>query len=248
MTKEGSAISHSSTRATRDASTETGDKPLVRCARVARTFGFGIAAVVAVHEASCAVPPGARIALTGPSGSGKSTLLHLIAGLEIPTSGTVTWPGLGGGPPQGRPGLIGMIFQGPSLLPTLNVAENVALPLQFAGVPAGTANDRAARALGQLGIEDMSARLPEELSGGQAQRVAVARAMASRPKLILADEPTGRLDHEAADRVISVLLQAADDLDAALVISTHDAQIAARLPVRWTMSDGALKRQDGTDR
>ncbi len=241
-------MTHGSAPATRDVSTDTGERPLARCARVARTFGSGLAAVVAVHEASCTVPPGARIALTGSSGSGKSTLLHLIAGLEIPTSGTVSWPGLGGGPPQGRPGLIGMIFQGPSLLPTLDVAENVALPLRFAGLPAGTANERAARALERLGIEEMGARLPEELSGGQAQRVAVARAVASRPKLILADEPTGRLDHEAADRVISVLLQAAGDLGAALVISTHDARIAARLPERWTMSDGALKQQDGAGR
>ena len=239
-------MTQSSARAARDASTGPGDPALARCTHVARTFGFGMAAVVAVHEASCAVPPGARIALTGPSGSGKSTLLHLIAGLEIPTSGTVTWPGLGGGPPQGRPGLIGMIFQGPSLLPSLNVTENVALPLQFAGVPATAAGERAERALDQLGIADMRARLPEELSGGQAQRVAVARAVASRPKLILADEPTGRLDHEAAGHVISVLLQAADELDAALVISTHDAEIAARLPERWTMSDGALRRQDGS--
>jgi ABC-type lipoprotein export system ATPase subunit len=237
-----------SAKANRDTSAEPGDPALARCDHVARTFGFGMAAVVAVHEASCAVPPGARIALTGPSGSGKSTLLHLIAGLEIPTSGTVTWPGLGGGPPQGRPGLIGMIFQGPSLLPTLNVTENVALPLQVAGFPATTAGERAERALDQLGIADMGARLPEELSGGQAQRVAVARAVASRPKLILADEPTGRLDRESADRVISVLLQAADELGAALVISTHDAEIAARLPERWTMSDGALRRQDGSKR
>jgi putative ABC transport system ATP-binding protein len=193
------------------------------------------------------VRPGARIALTGPSGSGKSTLLHLIAGLEIPTGGTITWPGLGG-LPQGRPGLIGMIFQGPSLLPTLNVTENVGLPLQFAGVPAATAAERAARALEQLGIAEMAAKLPEELSGGQAQRVAVARAVASRPSLILADEPTGQLDREAGDRVISVLLQAADELGAALVISTHDADIAARLPERWTMSDGALTRQNGPKR
>jgi ABC-type lipoprotein export system ATPase subunit len=238
---------HSPAPASRDTSAGPADQPLARCTRVARTFGFGIAAVVAVHEASCVVRPGARIALTGPSGSGKSTLLHLIAGLEIPTGGTITWPGLGG-LPQGRPGLIGMIFQGPSLLPTLNVTENVGLPLQFAGVPAATAAERAARALEQLGIAEMAAKLPEELSGGQAQRVAVARAVASRPSLILADEPTGQLDHEAADRVISVLLQAADELGAALVISTHDAEIAARLPERWTMSDGALTRQNGSQR
>jgi putative ABC transport system ATP-binding protein len=223
------------------------DPALVRCDRVARTFGTGPAAVVAVHEASCAVLPGARISLTGPSGSGKSTLLHLIGGLETLTSGTLTWPSLGG-PPHGRSGLIGMVFQGPSLIPTLNVTENVALPLQFAGVPAAVANERAAHALDQLRITDMGSKLPEELSGGQAQRVAVARVVASRPQLILADEPTGQLDHEAGDRVISVLLQAAEELDAALIVSTHDAEIAARLPERWTMSDGALSAQNGQTR
>jgi ABC-type lipoprotein export system ATPase subunit len=233
--------------ATRDTSDGAADRALARCSRVARTFGSGMAAVVAVHDASCAVPPGARIALTGPSGSGKSTLLHLIGGLETLTGGTLTWPALGG-PPHGRPGLIGMIFQGPSLLPTLDVAENVALPLQFAGVPAAAASERAARALDQLGIAEMGAKLPEELSGGQAQRVAVARAVASRPRLILADEPTGQLDHEAADRVISVLIEAADELGAALVVSTHDPEIAARLPERWTMSDGALSEQNGSQR
>jgi putative ABC transport system ATP-binding protein len=233
--------------ATRYSPADPDDTALARCTRVARTFGSGTAAVVAVHEASCAVEPGARIALTGPSGSGKSTLLHLIGGLESPSGGTITWPGLGG-IPQGRPGLIGMIFQGPSLLPTLNVTENVGLPLQFAGIPASTAIERAARALDQLGIAEMGTKLPEELSGGQAQRVAVARAVASRPKLILADEPTGQLDHKAADRVISVLLQAADELGAALIVSTHDAEIAARLSERWTMTDGALRQRNGPKR
>lgn len=220
---------------------------LVRCDRVARTFGSGTTAVVAVHEASCTVGPGARIAVTGPSGSGKSTLLHLIGGLEIPTGGAVSWPGLGGFP-QGRPGLISMIFQGPSLLPILDVAENVALPLLFAGVPAAEAREEAERALDRLGIADLSRKLPEELSGGQSQRAAIARAVASRPRLILADEPTGRLDHESADHVVSVLLQVADELGAALIISTHDADVAARLPQRWTMDDGALTMRNGSTR
>jgi putative ABC transport system ATP-binding protein len=220
------------------------DTALVRCVNVARTFSTGAASVVAVHDATCAVSPDARIALTGPSGSGKSTLLHLIAGLETPTRGALTWPALGGAP-YGRPRLIGMVFQGPSLLPTLNVAENVALPLLFADLTSSAAGERAARALIGLGIADLIDSLPEELSGGQSQRVAVARAVASGPRLLLADEPTGQLDHEAADLVISVLLHAADELDAALVISTHDSVVAARLPQRWTMIDGALSAQNG---
>jgi putative ABC transport system ATP-binding protein len=226
-----------------DAPAAPADRSLVRCANVARTFGTGPTAIIALHGVSCTVPPGARLALVGPSGSGKSTLLHLIAGLDAPTDGTITWPGLGGGP-NARPGLVGVVFQGPSLIPSLDVTENVALPLLFAGVPAQEASRRAWTALDRLGISDLAPKLPEELSGGQAQRAAVARVVAGRPRLILADEPTGRLDHEAGGRVISVLLEAAEELDAALVISTHDIQIASRLPRRWTMHDGRLTARD----
>lgn len=215
------------------------DPALVRCADVARTFGTGPTALVAVHSVSCAVMPGARIALAGPSGSGKSTLLHLMGGLEIPTSGTIEWPALGGCP-QGRPGVVGVVFQGPSLLPALDVTENVALPLLFEGVAAADATERAAQALHRLLIDDLGPKLPEELSGGQAQRVAVARVLAGRPQLILADEPTGQLDHKTGDRVISVLLEAAEELGAALIISSHDPKVATRLADQWTMRDGRL--------
>lgn len=217
---------------------------LVECVDVARTFGSGPMAVVAVHDVRCTVTAGARIALTGPSGSGKSTLLHLIAGLDEPTRGTITWSGLGGGP-LARPGLIGVIFQGPSLIPNLDVAENVALPLRFAGVLDGESTARAMDALAQLGLSDLAPRLPDELSGGQAQRVAVARAVAGDPKLIVADEPTGQLDHEAGGHVISVLVAAAEKLGTALIVTTHDPRVAARLPERWTMRDGSLTEQDG---
>jgi putative ABC transport system ATP-binding protein len=184
-----------------------------------------------------------RVALTGPSGSGKSTLLHLMAGLDVPTSGAVRWPGLGG-PPHARPGTIGVVFQGPSLITALNVTENVALPLLLGHVGEQEAVDRAWVALDRLAIGGLGLMLPEQLSGGQAQRVAVARVLASRPRLILADEPTGQLDHAAAEMVVSVLLAAADELDAALVISTHDPVVADRLPTRWTMSDGVLSSDE----
>ncbi|NMI01661.1 ABC transporter ATP-binding protein [Pseudonocardia acidicola] len=220
---------------------------LVECVAASRAFGVGPRSVDAVRGASCVVPPGVRVALTGPSGSGKSTLLHLLAGLETPTSGSVSWPGLDRPAPV-RPGTdgaprrsaIGVVFQGPSLIPALDVIENVALPLLLAGVDENEAVEAACLALDRLRIGGLGPKLPEELSGGQAQRVAVARVLARRPRLILADEPTGQLDHEAGDQVVSVLLEAADELDAALVVSTHDPRVAARLRDRWQMTDGRL--------
>jgi ABC-type lipoprotein export system ATPase subunit len=212
---------------------------LFSCTDVARTYGAGVNAVVAVHAVSCTVLPSTRIALTGPSGSGKSTLLHLMAGLETPTAGHLEWPAFGGHP-LGHPGRVGVVFQGPSLLPALDVTENVTLPLLFADTGEAEATRRAVDALRRLGIGELANKLPEELSGGQAQRVAIARVLAARPRLILADEPTGQLDHQSAATVLDVLLQASDELGAALVVSTHDPLIAQRLPGSWTMRDGRL--------
>lgn len=212
---------------------------LVRAAGAARTFGSGAAAVVAVHGATCEIPPGARLALTGPSGSGKSTLLHLLAGLDEPTAGTITWPALGARH-QLRPGPVGVVFQGPSLLPPLDVVENVALPLLLAGRPEAEAGAAAHEALARLGLEELAGKLPEELSGGQAQRVAVARVLAGRPRLILADEPTGQLDHRNGAVVIDALLEAAAALGAALIVATHDLLVADRFADRWYMADGRL--------
>jgi ABC-type lipoprotein export system ATPase subunit len=218
---------------------------LVRCAEVSRRHGGPATGVRAVTEVSCTVRARMRVALTGPSGSGKSTLLHLIAGLDQPTAGTIDWPGLGGSP-AARPDTVGVVFQGPSLLPDLDVAENVALPLLFGDVPVDRAAARAADALARLGIKDLAAKLPEELSGGQAQRVATARVLAGRPRLILADEPTGQLDRHTGAQVISVLLEAADELGAALLVATHDPTVAERLSDRWTMRDGHLTTPDST--
>jgi ABC-type lipoprotein export system ATPase subunit len=216
---------------------------LARCTDLTRTYGSGAGAVHALRGVSCTLRPGTQVALTGPSGSGKSTLLHLLAGLDTPTSGTIAWPGLGGSP-EGRPGLIGMVFQGPSLLPPLDVTENIALPLLLAGGQETQARERAAAALHDVGLDELAARLPEELSGGQAQRVAVARALAARPRLILADEPTGQLDSAHAAQVVGLLLDAATLLGAALVLSTHDLTIADRFPNRWQMADGLMIAED----
>ncbi len=221
------------------AQTSVAAASLVRCVDVAKTYGHGARAVVALHGATATVRAGDRIAITGPSGSGKSTLLHTLAGLERPTAGTVEWPALGADPAH-RPGLIGVVFQGPSLLPPLTVLENVALPLVLAGETDSVARARALAALITLNISELAHKLPEELSGGQAQRAAVARVLASGPALILANEPTASLDHEAASQVTSVLIAAADELGAALLIATHDQAVASRLPVNWQVRDGAL--------
>jgi putative ABC transport system ATP-binding protein len=212
-----------------------------RCHGLSRVYGSSERAVVAVHDVDCTVWPGDRIALTGPSGSGKSTLLHLMAGLERPTGGELSWPGLGGSPTNRRE-LVGVVFQAPSLLDPLDVVENVELPLLLHGAAREAARRQAEQALDELGIGDLAPRLPEELSGGQAQRVAVARVLAGRPRLILADEPTGKLDHQTGDRVVTTLLEAAHRLGAALVVATHDPTVAARLDQQWVVSEGQLIR------
>jgi len=222
---------------------------LVRCDNAARTYGRGPGAVVAVHNATCEIWRNQCVAVTGPSGSGKSTLLHLLAGLDDPTAGTVTWPALGDRSTL-RPGPVGVVFQGPSLLPALDVTENVALPALLAGDTDHDARRGAIDALELLGLAELGPKLPEELSGGQSQRVAVARVLAGRPLLIVADEPTGQLDHVAAGHVITALLDAAVGLGAGLIISTHDPVVAARFADRWEMRDGALTgaiaRSEGT--
>jgi len=213
--------------------------PLVLCAGVDRTYGHGAAATVALSATDCEVHAGDRIALVGPSGSGKSTLLHLIAGLDTPTHGRIEWPAIGARD-ELHPGPVAVIFQGPSLLSALTVRENVALPLVLDGRRDADARTSAQDALAMLGLGELADKLPEEISGGQAQRVAVARALAGEPVLILADEPTGQLDRATGAIVVDALLAAVECVGAALVVSTHDATVADRLPTCWQMHSGQL--------
>ena len=217
-------------------------EPLVRCKGAARTYGSGPSATVALQPTDCEIWEGARVALVGESGSGKSTLLHLMAGLDDPTVGEVSWTALGARAAL-RPGPVAIVFQGPSLLPPLNVIENVGLPLALAGQPETEVRERAGAALSRLGLGDLSEKLPEEISGGQAQRVAVARAVVGEPRLILADEPTGQLDHQIGALVIEELLGAAERCGAALVVATHDTEIADRLGEMWRLSSGRLEQK-----
>ncbi len=189
---------------------------LVRCEEVARTFGTGAAAVVAVRRVSCEIRAGWQLAVTGPSGSGKSTLLHLLAAWTNPRS-------------AGSRGLHSakVRHSGPGRSPWSSRA------------PACSPRSTCRRT---WPFRSLGAKLPEELSGGQSQRVAVAWALAGRPRLILADEPTGQLDHATAASVMSQLLIAAAESGAALVVSTHDPRVADRLAQRWQMADGQLLR------
>lgn len=216
------------------------DDVLVRAEDLTRVYGTRTAAVRAVFRATFTIEAGSRIALIGPSGSGKSTLLLMIAGLERPTAGTLSWPALGEADSL-RPGPVTVAFQGPSLLPPLSVVENVALPLLLEGREQGVAFDAARAALDLFELADVAGKLPEEISGGQAQRAGLARAIVGEPRLVLADEPTGQLDHETAGRAVVALLDAADASGAAVVVATHDAEIAVRMDARWRMDAGELR-------
>jgi ABC-type lipoprotein export system ATPase subunit len=216
-------------------------EPLVRCEGAARTYGSGASATVALQPTDLELFEGDSVALVGPSGSGKSTLVHLMAGLDDPTVGSVSWPAIGDRAAL-RPGPVAVVFQAPSLLPPLTVLENTALPLTLDGVEEERARGRAAEALERLDLAGLADKLPEEISGGQAQRVAAARALTGRPRLVLADEPTGQLDRASGAQVVSALLEAARHAGAALVVATHDPTVAERLDERWEMHSGRLTR------
>jgi ABC-type lipoprotein export system ATPase subunit len=192
---------------------------------LARSFGDGDRRVVALEPTSFAIAKGERIALHGPSGSGKSTLLNLIAGLDAPSAGVISWPGIG---PRAalRPLAVGMIHQFAALIPTLTVAENVGLPLILAHHPT---DDAVREALASIDLPDLADRLPDELSGGEAQRAGIARVLAHRPRLLLADEPTGQLDQVTGQAMMSTLLAYAERNATTLMVATHDPAIAQRM-------------------
>jgi ABC-type lipoprotein export system ATPase subunit len=213
---------------------------LVRAKGLSRHFGNGQDAVVAVAEATFEICLGDRIALVGPSGSGKTSLLHLIAALDQPSAGVIEWPALGQ-PEDLRPGPVAVAFQGPSLLPPLTVEENVALPALLAGGSPAAAAAAARVLIEQLGLSDVASKLPEQISGGQAQRAGMARALMGEPRLILADEPTGQLDRRSALELIDLLLRQAECTGASVVVATHDTAVADRLPIRWSMTERRLE-------
>jgi ABC-type lipoprotein export system ATPase subunit len=218
------------------------DDILVSAVRVSREYRNG--QIVALRDVSCRVLAKDHIAVIGPSGSGKSTLLHLFADVDQPSRGTIAWPRLDY--QRGlRPDQVGLVFQTPGLLPTLNVLENVELCWLLSRGNASEAPSRAQRVLEKLELGNLIEKLPHELSGGQLQRVAVARTLVCEPKLILADEPTGQLDSSTASLLLDLLITIAADSGAALVIATHDPSVVKRMQIHWLMVHGELAEKSG---
>ncbi|MBX6749294.1 MAG: ABC transporter ATP-binding protein [Micromonosporaceae bacterium] len=200
----------------------------------------------ALAGASVTVRAGEILAVMGPSGSGKSTLLHCLAGIVPPDSGTITYAGreLTAMSDVDRSALrrsdFGFIFQFGQLIPELTCLENVALPLRLAGVRRREAERRARAWLAQLEVEDVANKLPGTVSGGQGQRVAVARSLVTGPRVVFADEPTGALDSLNGEKVMVLLTQAARDTGAAVVLVTHEPRVAAYADREVVVRDGVV--------
>jgi putative ABC transport system ATP-binding protein len=217
---------------------------------VSRVHGTGVTAVHALREVSLQVRAGELIAVMGPSGSGKSTLLHLAGGLDEPTGGSVHVEGAELGVLD-RAGLaalrrrsIGYVFQDLNLIPALTAAENVALPRELDGVRARRARSEALAALAEVGIEELADRFPDEMSGGQQQRAAIARALVGPRRVVLADEPTGALDSHTGEEVLRVL-RGRCDAGAAGLLVTHEARHAAWADRVVFLRDGAMVDDTG---
>jgi len=207
-------------------------------------FTSGGAAVDVLADISLDVLPGQFLAVAGPSGSGKSTLLGLVAGLDQPTAGRITVAGveitrLGEDAlARFRRDTIGYVFQSYHLIPTLTALENVAVPLELAGD--ARALDRAGALLAEVGLAGRAHHYPVQLSGGEQQRVAVARAVCRRPRLLLADEPTGNLDSATGKQIIELLVDLHRNLGSTLVLVTHDGALAAHADRVVTLRDGRI--------
>ena len=225
----------------------TGNGSAVRAERVSRHYQMGSALIRAVDDVTLEVRSGEFLALLGSSGSGKSTLLNLMAGLDRPTSGTIFAQGrnLSEMNPlelaRYRSRTVGMVFQSFNLLPRMTLEENVELPLRLAEVDRGERAGRVREALEHVRLEKRLTHRPSELSGGEQQRAALARALANRPALLLADEPTGNLDSATGESIMVLLRKIQQSLGMTIVLVTHERPLAERFADRIaSVADGKL--------
>jgi putative ABC transport system ATP-binding protein len=223
------------------------EAPAIEALTLTRTYRGGGHEVRGVDSVSLAAARGEVVAVTGPSGSGKSTLLHLLGGLDSPDEGQVRLTGVDWSTLRGRARArfrrrtCGFIVQGLALLPQATAAENVEVPLLLDGIEPTARSRRVADALERVGLAQDSVKLTDQLSGGQQQRVAIARALVAEPAVVLADEPTGSLDSVTAQDIVALLVAAARERDAAVVMVTHDPTVAAHADRLVTMHSGRVQ-------
>ncbi|WP_116131333.1 ABC transporter ATP-binding protein [Tropicimonas sp. IMCC34043] len=216
---------------------------LIDATDIQKSYAPGQSQTAVLRGVSLTLSPGETLALTGESGSGKSTLLHLLAALDQPDSGTIRLDGteitaLGDAARAAiRRNTIGLVFQQFNLIPSLTVGANLAFQARLAG---REDPDWTGRLSDRLGLAELTHRYPEQLSGGQQQRVAIGRALAARPRILLADEPTGNLDEETSDRVCALMIALATETGAGLLMATHSHRLAARMSRQLHLSRGQL--------
>jgi putative ABC transport system ATP-binding protein len=226
----------------------TTSAPIVAATELRRTYGAGEAEVHALAGVSVALPAGAFTAVMGRSGSGKSTLLHLLAGLDRPSSGSITIEGTAldglddAALTRLRRDRLGFVFQAYNLVPVLDARENILLPFTLAGREPD--REWLEQLVAAVGLEDRLGHRPAQLSGGQQQRVAVARALVHRPAVVFADEPTGNLDSGSASEVLALMRRAVDDFGQTVVMVTHDAAAAAYADRVIVLADGLIVRDE----
>lgn len=217
--------------------------------QLAREYRSGASVIKAVNYIDLSIQEGEFLSITGPSGSGKTTLLYLLGLLEKPTSGQVLYKGkdlqklTGKEQADFRRTEIGFVFQMYYLLPVLTAHENVKIPMAPYRAKYNL-NNRAKELLEQVGLEQREKHLPSQLSGGEQQRVAIARALLNKPKVLLADEPTGNLDSKSGDQILSLLEQMRREYGLTLVLVTHDKEVAARADRTISILDGRIEKQE----
>jgi lipoprotein-releasing system ATP-binding protein len=227
----------------------TDAQPVLQCRSVARRFSEGDSVLEVLSGVDLAVQTAERVAIVGTSGSGKTTLLQILGGLDDPDDGEVI---VGGQPMHGgnelskgelRNRFIGFVYQFHHLLPEFTAAENVAMPLLIRREAKSVALEKAGELLARVGLGERLTHKPGELSGGERQRAAVARALITRPKLVLADEPTGNLDAGNGEHVMQLMLELNQELQTSLVIVTHDLSIAERMDRILILENGRLHQR-----
>ncbi len=227
-------------------------EPIIKLEDVWRTYQLGKTEVHALRGLSLEISPGAFVAIMGSSGSGKSTLLNMIGCLDFPTKGKVYLKGqdISSMPEsqlaQFRGKILGFVFQEFNLLPNLNAAENVALPMVFQKTPLAERKEKAERLLKMVGLETRMHHQPSELSGGERQRVALARAFANDPEVIIADEPTGNLDSSTGKKIMEILTDFHKRQNKTMVVVTHDPKIAEYAQDMVNIQDGQIVKNHST--